>query len=77
MKLPSPLFVGLALCAAGLLGVSALGAATIRSVEVAAEDLVYDPGTDRLFASVSEAGGFLSNSIVAIDPASGTVVGSV
>lgn len=45
-------------------------------VPLSANDLVYDPDRDRIFASVGGTGGAYANSIVSIDPASGDILGS-
>ncbi len=59
--------------------VRSLGAATAttRRMALPGRDLVYDPGTSRLFATVSSASSAHPNSIAEIDPASGTVTRSV
>ena len=46
-------------------------------VHLPARDIVYDPRTDRLYASVAASGGANANSVVAIDPHTGQVTGSV
>src|SRR5436309_1452437 len=61
--------------ALALLG-SAAAADDIRQIPLAANDLVYDAVTQRLYASVPGTGGNIGNSIVAIDPASGTLLSS-
>ena len=42
-----------------------------------ANDIVYDPGTQRLYASIPSKAGAIGNSITVIDPASGTVGPSI
>ncbi|MBB4634412.1 IPT/TIG domain-containing protein [Longimicrobium terrae] len=51
-------------------------AAVRRTVAISARDLVYDPGSDRVYASARSTSAY-ANSIVAIDPSAGTVAGSV
>ena len=52
-------------------------AATVSALELQANDLVYDRGTGRVYASVPGAGGQLGNSLAVIDPTAGAVVGSI
>lgn len=58
--------------------VRALGAATgtRRSLQLPGRDLTYDPGTGRLYSTVSASAAAHANSVAEIDPASGTVVRS-
>jgi DNA-binding beta-propeller fold protein YncE len=50
------------------------GAADIRQVSLQTNDIVYDPVSQRIYASVpSSAGPPLANSVVAIDPGTGSV----
>jgi DNA-binding beta-propeller fold protein YncE len=46
-------------------------------VDVPANDVVYDPVSALLYASVPSTGGIYGNSIVAIDPVTGTVTKSI
>lgn len=48
-----------------------------KTIDLQAEDLIYDPGTQRIYASVPSIGGIYSNSIAAIDPTTGNIVSSV
>jgi hypothetical protein len=52
-------------------------AARIRRLPVAANDLVYDQTSQKLYASVNGNGGAHGNTITAIDPQAGTIDGSV
>jgi streptogramin lyase len=56
-----------------LLLVTAAGADPIRVVSVPANDLVYDPATQKIYASVPGSAGPMGNSLVAIDPETGQV----
>lgn len=47
------------------------------AVAIAANDLVYDPVSGKLFASVPSTGGGIGNTISAIDPTTGSIVSSV
>ncbi len=50
------------------------GAADVRQLDLRTNDLVYDPVSQRIYASVpSSAGSPLANSVVPIDPATGLV----
>ena len=65
--------LGLALVVNALLATAASGA-DIRTIQLATNDLIYDPGTGRIYASVpGRAPGGIGNSIVAIDPETGTI----
>ena len=56
-----------------LLATAASGA-DIRTLQLTTNDLIYDPGTGRIYASVpGRAPGGIGNSIVAIDPETGTI----
>jgi YVTN family beta-propeller protein len=46
-------------------------------VPLPARDVVYDPRTGRLYASLDSAAGARAGTVVAIDPATGAVTGSV
>lgn len=48
-----------------------------RVVNLQAEDLIYDPVRQRIYASVPSLGGIHSNSVAAIDPVAGTIVWSL
>jgi hypothetical protein len=57
-----------------LLCAPAAGAWELRTLDLPAQGLVFDPVSGRLYASVPSRAGALGNSIVAIDPASGRIV---
>jgi hypothetical protein len=61
------------------LNVRALGAATItvQRVSLVARDIVWDGGTERLYLSIPGSAGALGNTVAAVNPATGTVTGSV
>src|SRR6266849_1799221 len=63
--------------AAVLLLAGAAGADTVHPVSLATNDLVYDPGTRRIYASVPSSAGANGNSITAIDPVTGAIGPSV
>lgn len=46
-------------------------------IALAANDIVYDAATDRIYASVGSQGGEQANTITAIDPHSGNIVSAV
>src|SRR5205807_2476078 len=48
-------------------------ASGVRQLALAANDLVYDPGTRQIYASVPSSAGSTGNSITAIDPVSGAL----
>jgi DNA-binding beta-propeller fold protein YncE len=48
-----------------------------RSVLIRTNDLVFDPPTNRIYASVASNEGAIGNTISAIDPETGTVISSV
>jgi len=47
------------------------------AVAIAANDLVYEPVSGKLFASVPSTGGAIGNTVSAIDPTTGAIVSSV
>ena len=59
--------------------VRALGSAsaTSRVLTLTAADLVYDPPSGKLYASIAASSPFNGNSVVAIDPLTGTITGTV
>lgn len=50
---------------------------SVRSLDLPARDIVYDAGRDRIYASIDSSGGTRANTVVAIDPTTGTVTASV
>jgi len=48
----------------------------IRCLDLVAQDLIYDPGTRRIYASTPNIAGSLANSIVTIDPETGVMLSS-
>ena len=58
-----------------LVGVSA--ADEVRQLELATNDIVYDPFTRKIYASVPSQAGSIGNSITVLDPVTGTVGPSV
>jgi uncharacterized repeat protein (TIGR01451 family) len=48
-------------------------AAAVQQLSLAARDLVYDPVTQRIYASVPSSAGAIGNSVVSIDPVTGAV----
>ena len=56
---------------------SAPSAVAVRQITLATKDLVYDPLTQRIYASVPSSAGGIGNSITQIDPVLGTVGASV
>lgn len=52
-------------------------AVAVRQITLATKDLVYDPLTQRIYASVPSSAGAIGNSITQIDPVPGTVGASV
>ena len=48
-----------------------------RSIDLSANDVIYDPVSALLYASVPSTGGIYANSIVAIDPTTGQITKSV
>jgi hypothetical protein len=66
--------------AAQQITIRAVGPATITSrriLPLPAADVVYDPHSNRLYASMTSEAGERANTVVAIDPATGAVTGSV
>lgn len=57
--------------------VSAQSAPTVRTVSVPANDLVYDPFSKKIYASVPSSAGTRGNSITVINPENGAIEGSV
>jgi hypothetical protein len=49
----------------------------IRQISLAANDLVYDPLRQRIYASVPSSAGVIGNSLTQIDPVTGTIGASV
>src|SRR5438309_4548406 len=56
-----------------LLLATTAGAEPIRPVSLPTNDLVYDPITRRIYASVPSSAGSIGNSVTAIDPVTGQV----
>jgi hypothetical protein len=52
-------------------------APSIRTISLAANDLIYDPDTERIYASVPGTAGARGNSITPLDPATGNLGTSV
>ncbi|MFN7928622.1 MAG: hypothetical protein U0Y68_11860 [Blastocatellia bacterium] len=52
-------------------------APTVRTVSLVVNDLVYDPVTKKIYASVPSSAGARGNSITIIDPEKGTIEGSI
>ena len=52
-------------------------AVAVRQITLATKDLVYDPLTQRIYASVPSSAGAIGNSITQIDPVPGTIGASV
>ena len=50
---------------------------SVTPVSLATKDIVYDPSSETIYASVPSSGGPLGNRIVAIDPATGAIGSSV
>lgn len=66
--------------AAATMTIRALGAATITdslSVALPANDLAYDPGTGRLYASIPDGVAGLGGTVAAIDPGTGAITDTV
>src|SRR5690348_501631 len=63
-------------CVALALSVAA-GADDIRQVDLQTKDIVYDPVTKKIYASVPGTGGTRANSITTIDPVTGAIGPSV
>jgi hypothetical protein len=49
----------------------------LRTVAFSAGDIVYDPHSNRIYASLTSDAGARANTVVAIDPATGEITGSV
>ena len=64
-------------CLAVLLLGSTTASADIRQLSLPANDLVYDPGTHRIYATVPSSAGAIGNSVTAIDPETGQIGPSV
>src|SRR5438309_319544 len=64
-------------CLAVLLLGSTTASADIRQLSLPANDLVYDPGTHGIYATVPSSGGAIGNSVTAIDPETGQIGPSV
>src|SRR5258708_10283867 len=56
---------------------SAARADDIKTVPLPSRDVVYDPGTKKIYASVPGSGGIRANSVTSIDPLTGTVGQSI
>lgn len=67
----------IALLAICLFGISAHAATSVKIVSLNATDLVYDPFSQRLYATVPSASASHGNSIAIINPATGAIEGSV
>lgn len=69
--------IGTATITASLGGVSSspltVTVAEVRILPLATNDIVYDPGTARIYASVPGRAGAIGNSIVSIDPETGLI----
>lgn len=66
--------------AARTLTLRGVGPATLTStvtVNLPAGDIVYDPHSDRIYASLTAEAGVRANTVVAINPATGEITGSV
>lgn len=53
------------------------GLTSLRTVSLPANDLLFEPTTGRLFASVGGSGGARANSLTQVDPATGAIGSSV
>ncbi len=67
----------LAACLGLLLLARLASAQQIRQIPLATNDIIYDPFTQKIYASVPSSAGSIGNSITAIDPAEGAVGTSV
>ncbi len=91
-KLSGYSFLGLVVFLAGVIAVSlprtasstatpsqesVSAAVIVRQISLATKDLVYDPVTQQIYASVPGSAGGLANTITKIDPVSGNVGASV
>ena len=54
-----------------------IGISDLFAVSVPSNDIIYDPVRQRIYASVPSSGGTRANSVVAINPATGEITGSV
>ena len=61
------------LALAGLLAAGAAHGYEVRSIELLANELVYEPVSGQLYASLPSAAGAAGNSVVAIDPETGAI----
>ncbi len=57
--------------------VTSAGLSSLKIVDLPANDLLLEPTTGRLFASVGGAGGTWANSLTQVDPVTGTIGASV
>lgn len=58
---------------ASLLATTTLHAADTRQINLATKDIIYDPLTEMIYASVPSSAGSLGNSIIPIDPLAATI----
>ena len=74
-------FLLLTLCAIVIAGCGGGGGShrtgDLQVVDLPTSDVVYNPSNQMIYASVPNTGGTYSNAVVAIDPVSGMVAGSV
>lgn len=69
--------VGGLLLAVALCLPSAAARADVRQLSLPVNDILYDPASKKIYASVPSAAGSIGNSIIAIDPVTGTTGPSV
>ncbi|MCX6377504.1 MAG: hypothetical protein NTU88_15965, partial [Armatimonadetes bacterium] len=74
-------FLLLTLCAIVIAGCGGGGGGhhtgNLQVVDLPASDMVYNPSNQMIYASVPNTGGTYSNAVVAINPVSGAVAGSI